>query len=125
MQPCRSLSHAISESKESDTIAVMSGQNLTEENKGVALIILGKKLPLVITKSLNIICLSRKCKMFIPKGSFAFVAGHISKPINVSFINFEITQEKTGVESDKKCKPASHGFIVLKGCILKLHNCVL
>ena len=120
------MSHAISESNENDTIAVLSGQNLTEEeNKWFALTILGKKLPIVITKSLNIICLSRKCKLSLPKDNFAFIAGHISIQINVSFVNFEITQERIGVETHKKCNPASHGFIVLKGCMLRLHNCVL
>ena len=125
-QPCGSFKHAISESKENDTIAVICSQNITgQRDVEINSTMLGKALPLVITKSLNFVCISAKCHLHIPKGHFAFVAGHISKQINLSFVNFEVSQEKTNERSNTKCNPTSNGFIVLKECKLELRNCIL
>ena len=126
MQPCRSLSHAIAVSEENDTIEIMRSQNLTyEELTEINLIKLGEKFPIVIAKSLHFVCLHIKCKLSLPGNRFAFVAGHISKPIRVSFRNFEITQSMMNSSTSKICKPSSHGFIILRGCTLKLEHCIL
>ena len=120
------MSHVILESEENDTIVVI--QNATSKGKEEDTsnsIVLGKKFPITITKSLHFVCMSAKCKLYTPRNSFAFVAGHTTKQINVSFANFQITEENYEGRVEKKCKPSSHGFIATRGSTLKVASCVL
>lgn len=126
-RPCRSIFHAISESNDNDTITVAGGDNTKDKiNSNWSDVMLGNSFPLVITKSLHFLCLTITCKLILPTNSFAFVAGHTSSQINVSFIGFEISEEKhkEGAPS-RYCKPSSHGFIIVRGCSLRLSRCTL
>lgn len=126
--PCRSLAHAVSVSTNSETVAVIGGQNdtkITKEKDHLSDTLLGEKLPIIITKSLNFLCILGRCQLHMPKDSFAFIAGHILKQINLSFVDFELIEANHGEKTNKNCKPSSHGFIVLQGCSLTLDRCIL